>query len=181
MKVTAFSGSPRKNGNSEILIHETLTTLKEQGHETNFFRLNSLNIKPCQADNACKKNDECVMKKDDMEQLYKEIDRSDALILGSPVYMWQMSAQAKIFVDRLYAYYNPGKPSRLKGKSLVLIFTQGHPDAELFKNYFDHTRTMFEFLGFTVKDVIVGANAQSKGEIKENKKAMEQAKNVFKD
>ncbi len=98
----------------------------------------------------------CVIN-DDMQQLYGAIEQADAIVLGSPIYMGQMSAQAKIFTDRLFAQISPRfspyfKESKTK-KKLILTFNQGNPDASMFQQYIDYTKHIFEMLEFDVKVV----------------------------
>ncbi|BDZ70449.1 flavodoxin family protein [Methanobacterium petrolearium] len=101
MKVVGFTGSPRKNSNTEILVKEALKGAGAAGADTAIFNLNQMSIKPCQACMHCKSHEgECDIR-DDMQIIYNEIQDADAFILGSPVYMWQMTAQAKLFTDRL--------------------------------------------------------------------------------
>jgi len=109
--------------------------------------------------------------KDDM--VYDALKTSDALVLGSPVYMGQMSAQAKIFTDRLFAHITPRFSPRFReenaGKKLCLVYTQGNPDLDMFKTYFDYKRKMFSLLEFDVKglEVIGGMRTESAYERKE--------------
>ena len=114
----------------------------------------------------------CVVN-DDMQKLYASLEQADALILGSPVYMGQMSAQAKIFTDRLFAHITPRFSPRFKeenaGKKLILVFTQGNPDPDMFKEYFNYTKSMFQMLEFDVKGlyIVAGTRNESAHERKE--------------
>ena len=93
---------------------------------------------------------------DDMQKLYVAIEHADAIVLGSPIYMGQMSAQAKIFTDRLYARYSPHfKEENAAKKELILVFDQGNPDSSLFQSYIDYTKHIFQLLEFDVKVVPV--------------------------
>jgi multimeric flavodoxin WrbA len=123
-----------------------------------------LDIKPCQSCYGCRKGDKGCIINDDMQKLYAALETADALILGSPVYMGQMSAQAKIFTDRLFAskQFSPRfsphfKEANAVKKKMVLVFTQGNPDSGLFQEYFDYTKKMFQMLNFDIKDVVVVA------------------------
>ena len=86
MNVCAFNGSPRKGGNTELLLAEAERAV--QGgvvmHLTRF-DLNAMNIKPCQDCGGCEKTGECVVK-DDMAQIYQAIRQADRIILASPVF-----------------------------------------------------------------------------------------------
>jgi multimeric flavodoxin WrbA len=167
MKVMGFIASPRKAGNTAWIVDRILDGAKEQGAETQSWYFSDLDIKPCQGCLDCHKGDQdrgCGIN-DDMQKLYEAFEHADVLVLGSPVYMGQMSAQAKIFTDRLFAQISPRfsphyKESNVK-KKLVLVFTQGNPDAGMFQVYFDYTEHMFKLLEFDVTGVHVIAGMRS--------------------
>src|SRR5690606_36893249 len=81
----------------------------------------------------------------------------DAVVLGSPVYMWQMTGQTKLLIDRLTAFLNPNFSSRLDNKKLILVFSQGSSDRDAFKPYFEYTAGLLYYLGFDVLETIVAA------------------------
>ncbi|MCK7474223.1 MAG: flavodoxin family protein [Rhodopseudomonas palustris] len=116
MKVLAFSGSPRENGNTDRLALAVLEGAKAAGAKTTLYRLNEMNIRGRQACNACRKKFECAVK-DDMTALYGEMVTADAVILASPVYMFQMTGQTKLFVDRLFPLLESDFTSRLPRES----------------------------------------------------------------
>jgi multimeric flavodoxin WrbA len=164
MKIIGFTASPRKEGNTAWIINKILEGAKEQGGEVQSWYSSDLDIKPCLGCYGCRKGDKGCTINDDMQKLYDSLETADALILGSPVYMGQMSAQAKIFTDRLFAskQFSPRfsphfKESNAMKKKMVLVFTQGKPDAGLFQEYFDYTKKMFQMLNFDIKDVVVAA------------------------
>jgi multimeric flavodoxin WrbA len=164
MKIIGLSASPRKEGNTAWAVNKILEGAKEQGAETQSFYSIDLDIKPCKGCLGCIKSDRCVIN-DDMQQLYDALGLADALVLGSPVYMGQMSAQAKLFIDRLFANITPRFSPHFKeknaGKKLVLVFTQGNPDSAKFKVYIDYTKEMFRMLEFDVKGVHVIAGTRT--------------------
>jgi multimeric flavodoxin WrbA len=164
MKIPGLSASPRKEGNTAWVINKILEGAKEQGAEAQSWHTSDLNIKPCQGCYGCRKGDKGCIINDDMQKLYEALETADALILGSPVYMGQMSAQAKTFTDRLFASkqflprFSPHfKEANTVKKKMVLVFTQGSPDSGLFREYFDYTKKMFQMLNFDIKDVVVVA------------------------
>ena len=165
MKVIGLIASPRKEGNTAWIINKILEGSKEQGAETQSWYFNDLDIKPCQSCYGCRQGDLRCIINDDMQKLYHALEHADALVLGSPTYMGQMSAQAKIFTDRLFAEYHPRFSPHFKerkaAKKLVLVFSQGNPDPGLFQSYYDYTKSMFQLLGFAVKDVCVVAGTRN--------------------
>jgi len=157
MKVIGFNASPRKNGNTSWVINKIL---KKANTETQLYNFADLNIKPCQGCSGCHRdgNNGCVIN-DDMQKLYKELETTDTLILGTPIYMGQMTAQAKTFIDRLFAHISPRFSPHYKEKEkkikLILVFTQGNPDKGKFQVYIEYTKQMFQLLEFDVIETII--------------------------
>ena len=160
MKIIGIIASPRKEGNTAWVVNKILKGAEEQGAETESRYFSDLDIEPCRGCLCCHEGGErgCIIN-DDMQELYGAMEHADALILGSPVYMGQMSAQAKIFTDRLFAQisprFSPHYKERVPKQKLVLVFTQGNPDPGMFQVYFDYTKHMFQILEFDVKEVVV--------------------------
>ena len=177
MKIVGFVGSPRKGGNTEILVKEVLKGANESGAETEIVNLNNLDIKPCQACMHCKSNNGECATDDDMQAIYNQLKESDAVVIGSPIYMWQMSAQTKLFTDRLYAAY--GLEKEINKKDMVLVFSQGSPDENAFDNYINSTKDMFE-IGFNVKGVISSYANQAPGDVNSKVDVLQNARKIGK-
>lgn len=112
MKVIGISGSPRKDGNSEILLRHALEPFRKQGWDVVQFHLSSYNVLPCKGCDCCQVTGECIIE-DDMKLLYEEFGKCDAIIISSPAYYRNVTAQLKAVFDRTYATKNK-KP--LEGK-----------------------------------------------------------------
>ena len=102
MKVIAFNGSARKDGNTAILIRRVLSVLEEEGIETELIQLAGQPIHGC---NACKtcydvKNERCVIEKDAVNEYVQKMKAADGIILGSPTYFSMMSTEMKALIDR---------------------------------------------------------------------------------
>ncbi|HBE78949.1 MAG TPA: hypothetical protein DDW65_14400 [Firmicutes bacterium] len=95
MNIIGIIASPRKEGNTAWTVNKILEGAKEQGAETQGWYFSDLDIKPCRSCNGCKKGDRGCIMGDDIQKLYSAIEHADALVLGSPVYMGQMSAPTK--------------------------------------------------------------------------------------
>ena len=164
MKVIGYNASPHRNGNTAWTVAQILEGAKESGASVEIRHAGDLDIHPCRGCLGCVKNNKCSLD-DDMQKIYGALKYADALVLGAPIYMGQMSAQAKLFTDRLFAQITPRFSPRFKeenaGKKLVLAFTQGNPDASMFKTYCDYTKQMFQLLEFDVKDMIIVAGTRT--------------------
>jgi multimeric flavodoxin WrbA len=177
MKVLGIIGSPRKGGNTETLINSVLSGAAEQGAETSVFYLNDLNIKGCQACLYCKTHAKCAIE-DDMQPIYEAFLEADGLAIGTPIYMWQMTAQTKLFLDRLYAFRGNKYADTFADKKMVLAFVQGAPDVSQFSSYIEHTTNLFKFAELNVLDTLVAAGLNKPGAVRELPEMMSQAKEL---
>lgn len=102
MKVIAFCGSARKEGNTSLLLNAVLKPLAEAGAETELIELAGNEIRGCLGCYVCylKKNRECVLTKDRVNESISKIVAADAILLGSPAYFGDVSSEMKAFIDR---------------------------------------------------------------------------------
>jgi multimeric flavodoxin WrbA len=155
MKITNVIGSPRSTGNSATIARVLLDSLQTSGAEVRTVELNKLNYRGCQGCMACKtSSDQCVVK-DDLSEVLEEIRVSDVVLIASPVYFGDITAQMKGLIDRCYSYFSPDyktnpHPSRLAaGKKLIFILAQGNPDQNAFEDIVTKYTRIFGRLGFT--------------------------------
>ena len=101
--ILAIVGSPRENGNTDILVDRVIQGIENQQKDVNIEKvnINNINIKGCQGDNSCRKTGKCIIS-DDMTILLEKIKKTDALIIGSPIYRGNLPGQMKIFMDRMH-------------------------------------------------------------------------------
>jgi multimeric flavodoxin WrbA len=99
MKAIGISGSPRKNGNTEIITEHILKAIEEEGHKTELVRLAGLDIRPCTACMACLKEETCSIR-DDLFPIYNRMKEADAIILTTPVYCGSATGLMKSLMDR---------------------------------------------------------------------------------
>ena len=165
MKIIGIDGSPRKDGNTETLLRKVLAGVAEAGGTTEFLKLADLRIDYCRGCGACRATGECVMQ-DDMDRVVAAIQQSDIVVLGSPIYAWQVSGNTKVFMDRLCRLLTPQYTSRLNGpKKIAFVYTQGNPDGDLFKPYFEYLEKVYPFLGFTLAGRIQATGTRGKEDI----------------
>ena len=165
MKILGIEGSPRKNGNTEKLVRRILAGAAEAGAGTNFIKLCECSINFCRGCGTCRATGECVQK-DDMDRIVASIQESDIIVIGSPIYVWQVTGYTKVFMDRLCRLLTPSYESRLDGaKKIAFAYTQGNPDADLFKLYFDYQERVYTLLGFTLDGRIQAVGTRGKDDI----------------
>jgi multimeric flavodoxin WrbA len=104
MRIIAFLGSPRKNGNTELLLKEAIKGIEDSGFKVNVFNLNHLKMSPCQNCGGCEDTGICIFK-DDMVEIHDAIRGADRIILASPIFFFSVSAQAKIMIDRCQCFW----------------------------------------------------------------------------
>lgn len=168
-KVLILSGSPRKNGNSDLLCDEFMKGAIEAGHQVEKIRVADKSIGYCRACYGCKDTGVCVIKDDMAEVLQKMID-CDVLVLASPVYFYSIDAQLKAVIDRSVTRW-----LEVKDKELYYIMTAA--DAE--KASMETTLACFRGYADCVEGakemgVIYGIGVYEKGEVKDTK-AMQEA------
>ncbi len=103
MRICALICSPRVNGNTEVLMKEVLSIPQQQGIETEFIQAAGKKIYPCDACGSCQADNQCRID-DDMKAIHASLIAADGIVIGTPVYCWSVSAQAKIIMDRTYAF-----------------------------------------------------------------------------
>ena len=129
MKVTAFNGSARKDGNTAILIKEVFTELEKSGITTELVQLSGKSVHGCLACRKCfvNKNRRCAIDTDFINECIEKMVESDAIILGSPVYFANVSTEIKALIDRagFVARANDGMLTRKVGASVVAVRRAG--------------------------------------------------------
>ncbi len=132
MKILAFQASPRKKGNTNRVLDEMIKGAEDNGHEVIKYYLQELDIAPCSGCEICAKGKDCRYD-DDGTQIIDQLAEGAGVILASPIYFGQMTAQAKTLIDRFYSIFNnPDK--KFSGKA-AMIFTHAFPDKNMYEAY----------------------------------------------
>ncbi len=175
-KVLVILGSPRKRGNSTMLAAEAAKAAKAAGASVETVYLHGLDIKACTACDACqrKPGSGCVIR-DDMQKLYPKLKAADALLLASPIYWANMSAQMKTFMDRCYALAAPTGHA-FKGKKVGVIITYGAPDV-FSSGGVNALRCFQDSFGFVDVKIagMVHGTAWRAGEVRKNRPLLKEA------
>ena len=172
MKIIGLVCSPRRNGNTEILVSEALKEAQKNGAETEIIRTTDMQIQPCDGCAHCHKEGKCRID-DDMQELYKKMLEADGVILGSPVYFWSVSGQAKLLMDRTYALRYPYH--RLQNKPAGAIVVAGRRGCmsalSVINNFFLGQDMLPTGLG-------IAGYGDQKGEILEDTRAVDGARSL---
>jgi multimeric flavodoxin WrbA len=105
LKVLGIFGSPRRGGNTDLLLEEALKGAEKEGAGAERLHLIDFSITPCRECHGCDLTGECVIL-DDMEKIYPKLLEADVIILASPVFFYGLTAWAKAFVDRCQAFWS---------------------------------------------------------------------------
>ncbi len=135
-KVVIFLGSPRKNGYTTTLAREAGRGAAEAGLEIREYDLNDSGIRGCQGCYHCRETYGCATR-DYLAPAYQDIAEADAVIVASPIYFYQITGQAKVWVDRMFPMIDGGFAPRQPGKKAITVFSQHQDNPEIFKSAMD--------------------------------------------
>jgi multimeric flavodoxin WrbA len=170
-KVLGVVGSPRKGGNTHILVSRILDGAKEAGAATQELLLGELEIKECDGCHLCWEGKECS-KGDDMNEIYDKIIDSDVIVFGTPVYWYGPTALMKAFIDR-FVYFNcPENREKIRGKEAVIavVFEEERVEtASLVEEFF---RRSLDYLEMNLRGRIVVPGVSDKGDILKKKASL---------
>jgi len=171
IRVIGISGSPRKGGNTDLLLDDVLEGARAGGSSVRKIYLNDLDFKACQACGGCLRSGRCVVR-DDAQKIYKSLHESDVIVLASPIYFGSVTAQVKSMIDRLHCFWVAKhilkKPA--SAKSRLGYFLCASSDAGT--KYFPAARTMaricFNTLNAAYSGEIFCGGLEAMGAVKKN-------------
>lgn len=180
MRVLGISGSPRRGGNTEILIKTAFEVFAEEGIETEFLSLAEQPVKPCIACGGCFKSEkiDCTMKDPAFEGVIEKFAAADAILVGSPVYFGSATPQTMALLDRVgyVARRHPEILRRKVGAAVVVARRAGQNFTFAQLNYFFLIAEMI-VPGSSYWNVAVG---RDKGEVRNDAEGMEIVKTLAK-
>lgn len=180
VRVIGIAGSPRRGGNTDMLLEEVLKGAASKDAETKSIVINKMNITPCQHCDACLEDGECTIK-DDMQDLYKEVEQADVIVLASPIQFMGVTAPMKAFIDRFqsrwarkYVLERPplGDDKPRKG---FFISVGGTKLKNLFEPALVMVKSFFFILNVEYAGELVFKGIDEKGAIADHPDALKQA------
>ncbi len=178
MKVVAFSGSARKNGNTSILLNTVLDVLKDEGIDTEIVQLAGKPIQGCTACYKCfeNKDQRCSVDKDIVNDCIKKMLEAEGILLGSPTYFADVSASMKALIERagMVARANGDMFKRKVGAGVVAVRRAGSIHVFSSINYFFLIGQMI-IPGSSYWNIALGRNI---GEVRDDKEGMETMKTL---
>jgi len=173
-RILAVVGSPRKNGNTHILVSKIAEGAAENGAVVDELLLGELSINECDGCHACWKGRDCS-KNDDMQGLYPKISSSDVIIFGTPVYWYGPTALMKAFIDR-FVYFNcPENRKKIKGLSAVIAVPFEEDDSEIAAGVVEFFRKSLAYLEIKLIGQIIAPGVGEKGAVLRKEEYLQQA------
>jgi len=120
MKVIALVGSPRLGGNTDFLVDQALGEAAKLGAQTEKIMLSEFEVAPCLGHDDCGSFESCIQK-DDTSWILEKFCEADGVILATPVYYYNVTAQMKAFMDRNYFLYMHNRKSQAKAVGIIVV------------------------------------------------------------
>ncbi len=183
MKVLGIVGSKRKKGNTSVLVQKALQAAQKEGMETEIIYLGDYDIHGCRGCDGCKKTYKCIID-DDMQKIYPLLLESEAVILGSPTYFYNVTSDIKAFIDRCYCLEAFAEDDRsvwlgineaMGGKYAVVIAVCEQSSEEDMGYTAVAMEKSLQALGYRVVESVKVLKLFSKGEALGDKEALENA------
>ena len=181
LKVLGIFGSPRKEGNTEILLEEALKGAEMEGAEVERIRLSDLNIIPCKECLKCFERGECIIL-DDMQGIYPKLLEADIIILASPIFFYGITAWAKALVDRCqalwarkYVLQNRSMDKEGRRRKGFFISVGGTKGQKVFEGAILTIKYFFDVLNADYVGELVFRGIDAKGDILKQPDSMQQA------
>lgn len=177
IRALGLSGSPRRGGNTDLLLDSCLEGVSTQGGEVTKRRLNDMEIRGCQACNDCFSDGNCIID-DDMQEIYTLLEELDILIIASPIFFSGLSSQTKAFVDRCqslwarkHILHDPVGSGRRRLGAFLSVGARNVPK-------FDHAvsivKAVFDSVNVEYFEALTIGGCDEKGAIKEHPTALDQ-------
>lgn len=176
MKVIGINSSARKDGNTAMLINRVFEELNKEGIETELVQLAETIIQPCKACWACGGHKNCVHKKDPFQEIFEKLKEADGILLGSPVYSANVSANMQAFLERaaVVCDMNLGLMTHKVGAAVAAARRGGALQAIDTMNHFFLNHEMF-VAGSTYWNMAYG---QMPGDIKQDQEGLANMANL---
>ena len=181
--VLGVAGSPRKNGNSDVLLRQVLKGVSRENIACGSIQLREIQFQGCIGCEKCRKDKICTGLKDGMSLIYSQIITSKGLVLVSPTHNYNITSWMKAFIDRLYCFYNfeNTRPrtwsSQLadQDRKAVLVAVCEQENKKDMGFTLDAMRVPIEALGYQVIGELPIFRIFDKGKVKEDTESMDMA------
>lgn len=171
MNILILIGSPRNNGNTDLLAQAFAQGAEAKGHKADVIKVGEVNVKPCMGCNMCfEDNEMACVQKDDMQDVYARMKNADMLVVASPVYFYSISAQLKAVIDRCH---NPIRDTfNIKKAALLLVGASSKP--AIFDAALAEYKLCIDYFGIEDAGHVLVGGVKAKGDIR-NSDALKKA------
>jgi len=178
VKILGINGSPRIGGNTDILLDKVLEGARSKGAETEKVVLNNLKFSPCQECENLKDDGSCIIE-DDMQSLYKKIEKADGVILASPIFFGSLSAQTKMMIDRFQCIWRAKYVLKIdifkKKKIGGFISVEASTREDFFDNAKSIVKNLFKTINVSYKEELFCSGVDEKGSILKHPEVLKKA------
>src|SRR4030043_1736865 len=181
MKVLGIFGSPRRGGNTELLLEEALRGAEKEGAKVERLYLSEFTITPCKECHGCDNTGNCVIM-DDIGKIYPKLLEADIIILASPIFFYGVTAWAKALIDRSQALWSRkyllkdpslGKDGKRRKGFLISVGATKGP--RVFEGAILTAKYFFDVLNAEYVGELIFREVDGKGDILKHPEALQQA------
>lgn len=172
-RVLGIVGSPRKGGNTDILVEKVLEGASDRGASVDKIVLTNFRIRPCTACDTCRRKKKCIHD-DDMPGILRKMQEYDTWVLGTPLYFWGPTAQFKTFLDRWYGLFNT-LAVRFEDRRIILVipFEESDPaEATYIIGMFTKT---IQWAGADLFSIVLAPGVHERGAVNHRNDLLEKA------
>jgi multimeric flavodoxin WrbA len=171
-KILGIVGSPRRNGNTHVLVSRILDGARVEGANTETIFLQDLNISECDGCYECWEGKHLCSKADDMKELYPKITDADAIVLGTPVYWFGPTAIMKGFIDRFTYFCCPANRKSIRNMPAVIAVPFADTTYETSALVVDFFGKSLDYLEMRLIDKVLVPGVTEPGEVRTKKRVM---------
>jgi multimeric flavodoxin WrbA len=157
-QVVIFNGSPRMDGNIATILNTVTRGARDNGAQVKTYTLFQMKFMACQSCFNCRLDSEECPINDEVTDALQLVKKADAVVVGSPIYMMQMTGPVKNLYDRFFPLMDTQCQPRYGKKKFLTVYSQGADDPHVFDSYFEYTAAIFPFFGFDLVENIVCTN-----------------------
>jgi len=167
-------GSPRRNGNTHVLVSCVLEGAASAGAQTDTLFLADTTIRECDGCHLCWEGEHCP-KADDMAGIFPRIIEADAIVFGTPVYWYGPTGLMKLFIDRFVFFNSPGHRTWVAGKPAVIVVPYEEADPETVRPVVEFFEKCFAYLGMELVAKIIAPGVSARGEVRNQEDLLREA------
>lgn len=162
--IIVITGSPRNNGNSEILADAFIKGAESSGNNVTKINLNKLKVNSCIGCFYCSSHDGNCVQRDGMDEIYPELRKADMIVLASPIYFCAFTSQMKAFIDRLNVAF--AKQFSIKTSALLTVYAD--TNTSISEPIIATYKSFIQYLNWEDKGIIAVQGMENKGDINDH-------------